>query len=195
MVACAARRELRERERVHVIERCGDQIAVAREIGAQPRLHHPEMALMRQHDALGHARRAGRVEKHRGFARARNDCRERTFDPQNPRTPRRTRRSGRSSRTIGAAFGIAEHELRAGIPDDEIDRLARELEIDRHGDKSRTHDAEHRRRDIRRGWPKGSRHGRRAQVCAQRARGDARDEIASICRYVNSRGALRRRDR
>ena len=63
--------ELRQRQRVHVIERRGDQIALALEPGREPRLHHPDVALMRQHDALRPAGRSGGVEKHRRLARLR----------------------------------------------------------------------------------------------------------------------------
>ena len=42
----------------------------------------------------------------------------------------------------GAAWPVAEHELRAGIAQDEIDGLARKLEVHRHRDQARAHDAE-----------------------------------------------------
>ena len=61
--------EHRERQRIHVIERRGDQIAVAVEIRRQPRLHHPDVALVREHDALRRSGRARRVQEHRGLAR------------------------------------------------------------------------------------------------------------------------------
>ena len=38
--------KLGERQRIHVIERRSDQIAVAVEIRRQPRLHHPDVALV-----------------------------------------------------------------------------------------------------------------------------------------------------
>ena len=61
--------EHRERQRIHVIERRGDQIAMAVEIRRQPRLHHPDVALVGEHDALRRPGRARRVEEHRRLAR------------------------------------------------------------------------------------------------------------------------------
>ncbi len=60
--------ELGERQRVHVIERRGDQEAVPVESWREPRLHHPDVALVREHDALRRAGRARGVEEHRGLA-------------------------------------------------------------------------------------------------------------------------------
>ena len=44
-------------------------------------------------------------------------------------------------RNVRAARRIAEHELRAGVAEDEMDGLARELEVHRHRDQARAHDA------------------------------------------------------
>jgi len=46
-----------------------------------------------------------------------------------------------SNQTFRAARGIAEHEFRAGIPQNEMDRLARKLEIHRDADQTSPHDA------------------------------------------------------
>ena len=88
--------ELGQRQRVHVIERRRDQIAVPLEIGREPRLHHPDVALVREHDALRHSGRARRVEEHRGLALLRHDRLElaaaRRSGRSRRRRPRRTRR-------------------------------------------------------------------------------------------------------
>src|SRR5712671_1782434 len=42
---------------------------------------------------------------------------------------------------VRAARGIAEHQLRAGIAEDEMDGVAGELEIHRHRNQARTRDA------------------------------------------------------
>src|SRR5258708_27647902 len=52
---------------------------------------------------------------------------------------------GQVRRTVGEAFRIAEHEPGAGILHDEMDSLARKLEIHRHRDEAGAHDAVIRR--------------------------------------------------
>ena len=137
--------ELGERQRVHVIERRRDQIAVAVEPGREPRLHHPDVAPVREHDALGRAGRARGVEEHRRLVRRRHDRVERTLIDEGVEAVGAVgaeiddRQIGRA---IGAPRRIAEHELRAGILDDEMDGLLRKLEVHRHRDEAGAHDAE-----------------------------------------------------
>ncbi len=129
-----------------MIERRRDQIAVARQILAgKPHLHDPDMALVRQHDALRDPGRTGGVEKHRRLVPARHDR------PEGPAIDEGVERlvalcaetdHGWTRRAVRAARGIAEHQLRAGILDDEMNGLARKLEIHRHRDQTRPHDAE-----------------------------------------------------
>ena len=139
--------ELRQRQRVHVIERRRDEIAVTRRgPGREPRLDHPDVALVREHDALGRAGRAGGVEKHRRLvgraARWRRTARIEEAIEAFARRRRRSTTAGKPGGHSRAPRGIAEHELRAGIAQDEIDGLARELEVDRHRDQAGAHDAE-----------------------------------------------------
>ena len=65
--------ELRQRQRVHVIERRRDQITVPVEPGREPRLHHPDVTLVRQHHAFRRAGRPRGVEKHRRLVWLRHD--------------------------------------------------------------------------------------------------------------------------
>src|ERR1700704_3968109 len=44
-------------------------------------------------------------------------------------------------RAVGATGRVAEHELRAGVPQNEMDGLAGELEIHRNRDEAGAHDA------------------------------------------------------
>ncbi len=136
--------ELGKRQRIHVVERRGDQIAVAVEPGREPRLHHPEVALVREHDALGRSGRARGVEEHRRLALRRDDRVERPLVQERIKTVGALgaeRDDRQIVRTILAPLRIAEHELGAGILDDEMDGLLREFEIHRHRDEARTHDA------------------------------------------------------
>ena len=132
--------ELGERQRVHVIERRRDQITVAVEAGRQPRLHHPDMALVRQHDALRRAGRAGGVEKHRRLGRPRRDRFERSGIEESVER-RAELHAGDVARAIRSARRVAEHEFCVGVAQDEMNRIAREFEIGRHGDETRAHDA------------------------------------------------------
>jgi hypothetical protein len=136
--------ELGERQRIHMVERRGDQIAVAVEPGREPRLHHPEVALVRKHDALRRSSRPRGIEEHRRLTRRRDDRVERSLVQERIKavgTLGAERDDRQIARTILAALRIAKHELGAGILDDEVDGLLREFEIHRHGDEARTHDA------------------------------------------------------
>ena len=137
--------ELGERQRVHVIERRRDQVAMAVEPGRQPRLDHPDVALVREHDALGRAGRARGVEKHRrlvrlGGHRLEHAGIEEMIEAARPAVAEADLRQ--ISRTVLAAREIAEHQPRAGVPDDEIDGLARKAIVHRHRHQARAHDAE-----------------------------------------------------
>ena len=118
---------------------------MALEIRRQPRLHHPDMALVGEHDALRRAGRARRVQEHRGLAIMRHDGREA------PRVEETIETIGSiaaemNRRQVGwnvrAARHIAEHQLCAGIAEDEMDGVAGEFEIHRHRNQARAHDAE-----------------------------------------------------
>ena len=60
-----------------MIERRGDEIAVPVEPGRKARLDHPDVALVRKHDALRRPGRARGIEEHRGLARVRRNRLER----------------------------------------------------------------------------------------------------------------------
>ncbi len=132
--------ELGQRQRVHVVERRGDQIAMAIEARRQPRLDDPDMALVREHDALRRAGRSGGVEEHRRLVFRRGHGVERTGIEKCIE-----RRAECHARNIGGAIRrarrVAEYELRAGIADDEMNGVAREFEIHRHRDEAGAHDA------------------------------------------------------
>ncbi len=138
-------REQRQRQRVHVIERRGDEIAVAVEPGREARLNHPDVARVREHDALRRAGRAGGVEEHRRLVRRGDDRVERAGIEEGVECGAE-RHAGNVRRTIRRARTVAEHELGTGIADDEVDRLPRELEVHRHRDEAGAHDAVIRRK-------------------------------------------------
>ena len=115
------------------------------EIGREPRLHHPDVALVREHDALRHAGRARGVEEHRGLTRLGDHRFEfaRIDEAVEACAILVAEHHGRQAlRTVLQACVIAEHELCAGIADDEIDGLLRKPVIHRHSDQARAHDAE-----------------------------------------------------
>src|SRR5204863_5450968 len=125
------------------------QIAVARKVlGAKARLRHPDMAAMGEDDALRRPGRARGVEEHRGLVGAWHDCRERTWIEETIEAlgavaaETDDRNVGRA---VFAARRIAEHELGAGIAQDEVDRRRRKFEIDRDGKEPCAGDAEKRR--------------------------------------------------
>ncbi len=137
--------KLRQRQRVHVIERGCDQIAMPVEVGREPRLHHPDMALVRQHHALRQSGRARRVEKHRGLAVVRDHGFELAGVDEAAEafvTLRAEHDRGKAFGAIVAARSVAEQEPRAGVLQDEMDGLARETIVHRHRDKAGAHDAE-----------------------------------------------------
>ncbi len=144
-VPCAG--ELRQRQRVHVIERRGDEQAVALQVrSVQPRLHHPDVALVREHDALRRPGRSRRIEEQGRLIWLRNHRLERTGIDEAVKTLAFAgiieRDRGKIARAGAAPRGVAEHEPGAGVAQDEFDRGRREPVIDRHRDEARPHDAE-----------------------------------------------------
>src|SRR3954470_9980350 len=111
-----------------MIERRGDEIAMALEIRCQPCLHHPDVALVREHDALRRAGRARRVEEHRGLARARGDRLAGAGIPKAIKARLLVVRAIVAEMhrwnvrwNVGTALRVAEHELGTGIPQNEMD--------------------------------------------------------------------------
>src|SRR5688572_32580327 len=105
-----------------MIERSGDQEALRREVLAvEPRLDHPEMALMREDDALGHTGRAGGVEEERGLALSGRDGGKGALVEKRLEgilTLAAECDDGQGG-AIRAARAIGEDELRARVFDDE----------------------------------------------------------------------------
>ena len=137
--------ELGERQRVHVVERRRDQVAVAVEAGREPRLDNPDVALVREHDALRRAGRARRVEEHRRLAVSGNHGLERAgiekvIEPAFAALAEHHSRQVR--RAIVTAWLVAEHQLCAAVGDDEMNGLARKAIVHRHRDEACAHDAE-----------------------------------------------------
>ena len=132
--------KLGERQRIHVVERRGDEIAVAVEPVGEPRLDHPDVALVRQHDALRCAGRSGRIEKHRRFVRRRIDRGERSWIEQGVEIGAE-RDAWDIRRTLLRTLRVAEDEPGIGVAQDEMDGRARKLEIRRHRDQAGAHDA------------------------------------------------------
>ena len=135
-------RRLAHRQAVHVIERRRHQRALAeRHRPAHPLADRPEMRIVRQHHALGPARRARRVEEHRRFLGLHLDRRERPFVEE--------RREIRVEGDLGHAVGrqrqarvVADHQLGVAVPDDVGHGLGRQLVVHRHRDHARLHGAE-----------------------------------------------------
>ncbi len=139
-MGCAG--ELGQGEGIHVVERGGDQIAVPLEVGAQPGPDHPDVALVREHDALRHSGRAGGVEEHGRLALARGRGVERSgIDEAIEAVGAAELHAGEMLGHVGPARAVAEHQPRPGISQDEVDGGAGELEVHRHGDEARAHDA------------------------------------------------------
>src|SRR5258707_656217 len=118
--------ELRQGERVHVIERRCNQIAMALEIGREPRLHHPDVTLVRKNDAFGQSRRSGCVKKHRRLAVLRNDRLELAGIDEAAEaviTLRTEHHGGQTIGTVLAARSVAKHQLCAGVLQDEMNGL------------------------------------------------------------------------
>ena len=109
-------RQLAHGQRIHVIERCCDQESMPRRVlRGHSRFDHPDMALVREHDALGTPRRTRSVEKHRRFVARCRDRHERTWFQEiselaafavEPDTRHILRRAVEAPR-------VAEHELGA----------------------------------------------------------------------------------
>jgi hypothetical protein len=99
---------------------------------------------MREHDAFRGPGRARCVEEHRGLARTRHDGVERagveeTIEAVGSVVAEMHRWDIR--RAVRTPRPIAEHELRAGIAEDEMDGLAGEFEVHRNRDQAGAHDA------------------------------------------------------
>jgi hypothetical protein len=127
-----------------VIERRRNQVAVTIEVLREPHLDHPELALVREHDALRLAGRAGRVEEHRRLGRCRHDRFEWAGIEEGIEAlgPFSAEADGRKpGQAILPARHVAEHELGAAIRQDVMDRLARKLEVHRHRDQAGADDA------------------------------------------------------
>src|SRR5262249_37816162 len=134
-----------QRERVHMIERRRDQVAMTLEPRRKPHLRNPDMTLMREHHTLRHTGSARRIEKHCGFAPARDDHVERPSIDKwiKAAVPLAAElNAGKIGRAIASTRGIAKDKPGARIPDDEVNGLARKLEVDRHSDEAGAHDAE-----------------------------------------------------
>ena len=166
--------ELGQRQRVHVIERRGDQIAVAGRARARAAPPPPR---------CGSGARARRPWACRSSPRCRGTSPARlgagTIASNGPSSRNASKLSAPSApnTTAGRSPGqslrrcaIAEHQLGAGILDDEMDGLLRKLEVHRHRDEAGAHDAEIGGDDIRRGWRRGWRRGRRGRSRAWSAR-------------------------
>ena len=137
--------ELGQRQRVHVIERRRDQVAVAVEILARAASPPPRG---------GSGARARRPSGFRSSptCRGTSPARARPARPASngPGSRKASKRSLSSppKHTTGSPGGqsarrgeVAEHELRSGIAQDEMDGLARKLEVHRHRDEAGAHDA------------------------------------------------------
>src|SRR5262249_13738273 len=110
----------------------------------EPRLDHPDVALMREHDALRRPGRARGVEKHRGLARTRHDGVERSAVEKTIEAAGSLvaeMHGWNIRRTVARTRHVAEHELRDGIPQDEMNSRTGKLETDRHRDETSAHDA------------------------------------------------------
>ena len=137
--------ELAQGERIHVIERRRDEETVGGKVlPFEPCLHHPDVALVRQHHALGRPRRTGGVEEHCRLVGPRDDRRERAgIEEGGKAIPAFTSETHERhpGRALRPSRRIAEHELRAAIAQDEFDGRGGKPVIDGHRDEARTHDA------------------------------------------------------
>ena len=132
--------EQAQRKRVHMIERGRDKVAMAREVlPAEPGLRNPDVAPVRQHNALRRAGRAGGVEEHCRLVGLRNDRVEGAGIEERVEAPAKID-TRKVCRTICAPLRITEHELGVGVAQDEMNCLLRKLEIHRHRDQARAHD-------------------------------------------------------
>src|ERR1700749_2265962 len=105
---------------------------MALEIRREPRLHHPDVALVREHDALRQPGRTRRIEEHRGLAVFRYDRRELAVIEEAAEILIALLAEHHDWQTVGtilAARLVAEYELRAGIFENEMDGLLREAVV------------------------------------------------------------------
>ena len=106
--------ELAQRQRIHVIERRGDEIAVTVEAGRKARLHDPDVRLVGEHDPFRGPGRARSIEEHCGLARARQHRLERarveeTVEPR--RASAAELDAGEARRRVARSLLVAEQEL------------------------------------------------------------------------------------
>ena len=127
-------------QRVHVVERRGDEEPLVRQVRRrlQPLLGRPQRAVVGQRHALGQARRTGRVEDHRDLARLGRDGRKRPGAHEGVES-RVELHDGGAGGYRGPALGIDEHERDAGVAQHVLDRRRRQLEVDRHRHHPRSH--------------------------------------------------------
>ena len=137
--------ELAQSKRVHVVERRGDEESVGGEVlPLEPRLHHPDMAPVRQHHALGRSGRAGGVEEHRRLVGPSDDGVEPPGIEEGGKVLTAVARKAQDRQPCWALlppWRVAEYQPRAAIAQDEGDGLGRKPVIDRHRDEACAHDA------------------------------------------------------
>ena len=136
--------QMRERERVHVVERRRNQDLLVFKAGrSKPHLDDPALRVMGEHDAFWSACRPGGIEKCRGLGFVGRNGLERSGIHKGAELLRvveveRVHIVGQQR----AMLDIAEHETSAAIFEDVIDGMARQAKIDRDGHKAGAHDAE-----------------------------------------------------
>ena len=114
------------------------------EPGREACLHHPDVAMMREHNTFRRAGRTGRVEKHRRLGWPWHDRFERSRIQEILKAIIATaaeNHSRQAGRTIGVTRPVAEHQFRSAVLDNEMDGLARKAVVHRHRDEARAHDA------------------------------------------------------
>ena len=133
---------LRDRQRVHVIKRRGNQRPFKRPaIGTASHLHDPEMALMLEYHAFRPTAGTRCVQEHCRRVRIRYDSLE--WSPIEQRRKivieRKRRQIYRTERMV--CF-VAQHQLRITIAEDRCNSSCRQLPVYRHSDESSPHDTE-----------------------------------------------------
>ncbi len=142
--------QMRQRKRVHVVKRCGDQhMLVFDALRTKPHLNHPALGIMREHDTFRPARRPRRIEKRRGFALLRLNSLKRSGFDEGAELLRivelyRVHVTGNN----GTTLGIAEHQTRPTILDYVLNEMARQAEIDRDGHQASAHDSKMNRQIV-----------------------------------------------
>ena len=99
---------------------------------------------MREYDAFGHTCGAGGIEKHRRLVGRRHNGVKRAAVEKAVEAFSAVLAEAHNRQVGGAvvaARGVAENKLGAGILQDEMDRLSGKLEVHRHRDEARAHDA------------------------------------------------------